>query len=433
MEIVFLFIGLIIGGVIAWFFVQSLSSKKIGRLEAESARVRELETKLSDLSQALTKKETEISGLNVTIQKERESTGEKLKIIEDAKTNLIDTFKALSSDALKSNNLEFKGTAETLLKPLKEALDKYEKDMNEMKADRRGQYQSLADQIKNLLDSEMALKGETGKLVTALKAPQVRGRWGEITLRRTVELTGMVERCDFIEQESVDTPDGKLRPDMIVNLPNSRTIVIDAKTPLKAYMESTEATTDEERDQKMRDHARQVNDRVKELSGKSYWAQFKKSPEFVVLFLPGEQILSAALKVNPDLLEQALTQSVIIATPSTLFALLKAIAYGWREEALTENAEKIRDLGIELWDRTSIVAGHLNKLGKNIDESRTNFNHVIGSFKERLIPNIRQFKELGASGSKDLPEITEIEDVSCRTISIGYEIEDSDQSPAGNA
>lgn len=460
--VLWLVIGAAVGAVVTWLFAQARVAKTQGELVARKEEVEQLEgrieqmnARIDELNAALRTEGEKRAAAEATLEREREAAKEQLKLIEEAKKVLSDTFKALSDEALKSNNQAFiqlaKSTMETfqaqatgdlterqkaidaLVQPLKEALKRYEKQMAQMAKDRSGQYQSLQDQVRSLLQSEQSLRDETGKLVTALSAPQVRGHWGEITLRRVAELAGMVERCDFVEQESTDTPSGRLRPDMIVNLPSGRRIVVDAKAPLKAYVEAVEATSEEARTAKLREHARQVKTRAADLSRKEYWDQFEEAPEFVVLFLPGEQFLGAALQEDPDLLENAFRQRVILATPTTLIALLKAVAYGWRQEALAENAQKISELGKQLYERLSTLAGHFQDLGRSLDRSVEAYNRAVGSFETRVMVSARKFKELGATGAEDLPAMQPIEQTSRQMLPIGYEVEDEPDRPSGQA
>jgi DNA recombination protein RmuC len=256
---------------------------------------------------------------------------------------------------------------------------------------------------------QQQLQQETRNLVNALRRPQVRGRWGEMTLRRVVELAGMVEHCDFTEQETVATDQNRSRPDMVIRLPDRGTIVVDVKTPLDAYLDAVEAPGDDARRSALQRHARQVMDRVRELSAKAYWAQFEMSPQFVILFSPGDQFLSAALDENPGLLEEALRNKVILATPTSLIALLKAIAYGWREVSLAENAEQVRGLAEELYDRLIPFSEHLARLGRQIEGSVRAFNDAVGSMERKILPSARRMAELGIRTKAPLPELQPVE------------------------
>jgi len=253
------------------------------------------------------------------------------------------------------------------------------------------------------------LQRETRNLSTALRRPEVRGRWGELTLRRVVELAGMSEHCDFSEQEQVNTEGGALRPDLLVRMPEQRSIVVDAKTPLDAYLAAVEADNDEARRDALSRHARQVEERVRELGRKSYWEQFEHSPEFAVLFLPGDQFLSAALAEKPDLIDSALKQRIIVTTPSTLMALLKVIAYGWRQSRMTENAREIRELGQDLHKRLAVFVGHLQKVGRAFGSSIDAFNAAVGSMERNVLPQARKFTELGATADAPIDPVDQLE------------------------
>ena len=298
---------------------------------------------------------------------------------------------------------------ETLVAPIREALSKTEQQINRIEKERAETFGELRKSLEFVTLGQQALQKETRNLVTALRRPEVRGRWGELTLKRLAELAGMVEHCDFSEQVHTETQAGALRPDMIVNMPDGRTLVVDVKTPLDAYLEAIEATTDDAKQLALQRHANMVAQRVRELSSKSYWAQFEKSPDFVILFIPGDQFLSAALAENPALLEDAIRQDVIIATPSSLVALLKAVAYGWRQTALAQNAQIIRDLGADLYKRLNVFTSHLSKVSRNLNGSVEAFNAAMGSLERQVLPGARKFTELGIRPDKSLETIEPIE------------------------
>src|SRR3982751_1898792 len=297
-----------------------------------------------------------------------------------------------------------------LVEPIRAALVKQEVQSQELERLRAESHGKLTGQIEGLMNVQSILQRETRNLSTALRRPEVRGRWGELTLRRVVELSGMSEHCDFTEQAQVQTGDGTQRPDLLVRMPQDRELVVDAKTPLDAYMDAIEANDDETRRTALARHAKQVEQRVRELGLKSYWEQFERSPEFAVLFLPGDQFLSAALAERPELLDTALKQSIIIATPSTLMALLKVVAYGWRQAAATENAAEIRELGQELHRRLATFVGHLQKVGRSLDNALGAYNSAVGSFERNVTPQARRFTELGAT-SDLLPNVEPAEQV----------------------
>ncbi len=287
--------------------------------------------------------------------------------------------------------------AALIVQPLKDTLDRYDHNIQEMERSRQNAYGGLSEQIRSLVDTQAILHQETGNLAKALRVPHVRGRWGEMTLKRVAEISGMSGHCDFVEQNSVTAEDGLLRPDMIITLSGQRKIVIDAKVSLSAYLESLEAETDADRRRLLQTHARQVQAHIQKLAAKTYWAQFQPSPEFVVLFIPGENFFSAALSHAPDLIERGAGLGVILATPTTLISLLKTIAFGWRQEAGEANAREIHRMGCELYDRLCIMAGHFHHLGKDIDRCVTTYNQLVGSYEKRVLPACRRFTDLGVS------------------------------------
>jgi DNA recombination protein RmuC len=296
------------------------------------------------------------------------------------------------------------GFTAQLLEPLRAALEKTESQAQALERDRRDAFSSLRTQIESLSQGQALLQRETRNLVTALRRPEVRGRWGELTLRRIVELAGLSAHCDFTEQPHVVGDDGALRPDLIVHLPDDRDLVVDVKTPLDAYLEALEATTEEARALQLKRHAQQVAARVRELASKSYWAQFERSPEFAILFLPGDQFLAAALAERTDLLETALRQNIIIATPSTLIALLKTVAYGWRQSAVAQNALLIREIGQELYRRLTVFTRHLSRAGARLGAAVEAYNAAVGSLERHILPQARRFTDLGVTA--DLPLAT---------------------------
>jgi len=287
--------------------------------------------------------------------------------------------------------------------------DNTEQQVAALERERRDAFSSLRTQIESLSSGQVALQRETRNLVGALRRPEVRGRWGELTLKRVVELSGMSEHCDFSEQPSVSGSEGTMRPDLIVRMPDGRELVVDAKTPLDAYLEAIEAPSDELKALALTRHAQQLEARVRELASKAYWNQFPKSPEFAVLFLPGDQFLSAALIERPELLETALAQSVIIATPATLIALLKAVAYGWRQTVVAENAALIRDLGQELHRRLATFLAHLGRTGQRLSSAVEAYNSAVGSIERQVLPQARRFTELGAVSGEPLESLEPIE------------------------
>jgi DNA recombination protein RmuC len=395
----------------------------------------------------------EVARLQTIIEKERQAAAEKLRVLDQAQARLSDSFKALSAEALQNNNASFlhlaKATLEKfqemamgdldkrqqaigqLVLPLKESLQKVDDKIREMETTRVAAYTSLSDHLKTLAAAQTGLERETSKLAGALRASSVRGRWGEIQLQRVVEMAGMVAYCDFAVQASVETEDGRQRPDLVIRLPNAKNIVIDAKAPLDAYLDAIDALDEDGRKNKLRDHARQIRNHLTRLSMKSYWAQFESAPEFVILFLPGENFFSAALEQDAALIEYGVEQRVIVATPTTLIALLRAVAYGWRQAQAEENAKQISELGKALHERIRTFAGHLAALGKNLGQSVDFYNKAVGSLEMRVLPAARRFQELGAAGGDEI-ETLELLDKIARGVE-GGEPEPLMETPASRA
>jgi len=333
---------------------------------------------------------------------------DRLSLLEQSETRLRAAFDSLAGETLKTHS-------ELFLRLAHEALGRDQAIAQGALKERELAIAQLVEPLRGALERTEAQvqalereRRETRNLVTALRRPEVRGRWGELTLRRLVELAGLTEHCDFTEQLQLVGEDGALRPDLVVHMPDARDLVIDAKTPLEAYLTALEAATEEERVTALRRHAQQVETRVRELAAKTYWSQFARSPEFAVLFLPGDQFLSAALAERPELLESALAQSVIIATPSTLIALLKAVAYGWRQSAVAQNAAQIRDLGQELYRRLGTFNGHLGRMGQRLATAVEAYNAAVGSLERGVLPQARRFGELGVTAADSLPPLEPI-------------------------
>ena len=439
-------IGLLLGSLIAWL---ALRSRHAGISARSALMEKELaggKADLARLQQAYTEVVAGKARLESALESERKTSNEKIELVTRASEELRNAFKAMASDALKSNNLSFlvlakeslerfqteargdldnrqKAVAD-LVAPVRDSLNKVDAQIQQLEVERGKAYSALHTQVQSLITTQKELQSETGNLVRALRTPNVRGRWGEIQLRRVVEIAGMLSYCDFTEQETVTTETGRLRPDLVVKLPGGKNVVVDAKTPLQAFLEAFETNDEETRRACLANHARQVRDHMKTLAGKNYWEQFDPTPEFVVMFLPGETFFSAALEQDPGLIEQGVLNHVIPASPTTLIALLKAVAYGWNQEKLARNAQQISELGKELHDRLRKLAGHITGVGTNLDRAVEAYNQAVGSLENRVLVSARKFAELGASVADDIPELAPIE-TTARALSFEWDEEDS--------
>lgn len=440
-------IGLLFGSLLTALALRSRTSA----LEAQmSLMQRELLTAKAGLERLSAEQKELVASrarLEAALESERKSGAEKIELLTRAGEDLQNAFKALAADALKSNSQSFVEFAQETLKrfqseakgdlearqkavadlvaPVRESLSKVDTQLQQIEKERGHAYVALHTQVQSMITTQKELQSETSNLVRALRTPNVRGRWGEIQLRRVVEIAGMLPYCDFAEQETISGPTGRLRPDLVVKLPGGKSVVVDAKTPLQAFLDAFETNDEETRRAALANHARQVREHMKTLAGKNYWEQFEATPEFVVMFLPGETFFSAALEQDPGLIEHGVLNRVIPASPTTLIALLKAVAYGWNQEKLARNAHEISALGKELHDRLRSLAAHITAVGNGLDRAVEAYNKAVGSLENRVLVSARKFAELGASVPEQIPELEPVE-TTARALSFDW---DDDGNP----
>jgi DNA recombination protein RmuC len=382
-------------------------------------------------SRPLQQARQEVERLKLQLQSEEQLHEERLRMLEDAQDKLHNTFAAASQRALRDNNQQFlqlaqesmrrfqtesqadldqrKQSIQYLLEPIRSALEKTEQQIQSIEKERHASFGALGEQLRHLSLDQLALRQEASKLSAALRNPGMRGEWGELTLRRIVEMAGMVEYCDFLEQVQRSNEERTIRPDMVIRMPDKRELVIDAKTPMDAYMDAAQTDNERERIQHLQRYARHVREHVRLLSAKRYWEQFDGAPDFVVLFMPGEQFLGAALEHDKTLMNDALEAKVILSTPATLMALLRAVAFGWQQAILTENATRIRDVGTELHKRLSILSSHAERLGKNLEASVDSYNRFLGSMERSVMPSAKRLAELGIESGRPIPDMSPLE------------------------
>lgn len=403
-------VGAIVAGVVAWLLATAraraahidATRELETRLAAETrgnedlrARLEASAAELADRAEQLARAQQARVAAETSLTESQKSIVEQRRLLEEAEKKLRDVFTALSTQALRANSEQFLNQAGERVKPLAEMLDRFDKRLAELEKARQTAYGSLTEQLQHLAKTHQELARQTTSLSTALRSPDVKGRWGEVTLRNAVELAGLSRYCDFTEQSSITTDAGRSRPDLVVNLPGNRQIIVDAKAPVSDYIDALAAETEDERARLLARHASRVREHLRQLSAKSYWSQFEQTPEFVVMFVPGESFFAAALEQDRDLIQTGVQQRVILASPTTLIALLRAVATSWQQAELVENARQIGQIAAELHARISKFGEHLANVGKNLGRTTDAFNQTVGSFETRVLPLHAKVAELG--------------------------------------
>lgn len=433
--------GVVVGAAAGWLIAMLRGARELrvevargtgldAVLAERSARIEQLESQLARSGEELAAARTRETRAAADLANERAASAEKLALLGRAEASLREAFQSLSAEALRHNNDSFltlaratlgelqqaatgdlesrRAAVDELVRPIRESLQHVDQQLKSVERERLSAYHTLTEQVRSLADTQRQLHGETLNLVRALRTPTTRGRWGEIQLRRVVEIAGMLPHCDFAEQVTRTTEEGRTRPDLVVHLPGGRCLVVDAKAPLDAYLDAVETADDSERDVRLKDHARQVRDHVAKLGAKAYWAQFATAPDFVVMFLPGETFFNAALQYDPSLFEHAASRRVVLASPTNLIALLYAVAHGWQQQRIAEGARQISELGQTLYDRLRVFAGHFESLRKALDGATDAYNAAVGSLETRVLPPARRFRELGTATCDELPELAPV-------------------------
>ena len=418
--------------------LQSRVADLSARFEIRSAEAARLNLRVEQLGAA----DVKCAALTAQLDAERKSNGDKVAAIEQAEQRLREAFQSMGAEALRQNSESFLQLARTslsemqqssssdlelrqqaiseLVSPIKETLEKMDGTIQKVELARVGSYESVIEQLRSMGETQRELSGRTKQLGDALRSPTVRGRWGEMQLKRVCEMAGMLDHCDFTEQTTIDSGDGKLRPDLTVRLPGGKVIIVDAKAPLMAYLAAIECTDEAERERLMRDHSRQVRDHMVKLGQKAYWGQFESTPEFVVMFLPGETFFSAALQYDPGLIEYGFDQHVIPSSPTTLIALLRSIAYGWQQDRIAKNAEEISALGREMYSRINTFSNHFDTLRRSLEKSVEAYNSAVGSLEHKVLPQARKFRDLGAGTAAEIGTLDAI-DTTMRRLAIPEE------------